>query len=596
MNYSDKLALIREYKKQGGNGSYLSVLQSYAEGGVIEDPPSPYRDFTSEVSDPIKPYTIKPPTEEDYQKEVVRKALRDLRITEPPKTTGQKLKEVKDEFMSVIDVPQKALVYGLTSATRGGEGRYVTPNTVIREDWGNNNSAVNNLMDLTLDPLNLLTAPIRYGMKGEKITRPFIKQLLNTIKTTDNIDDVYNNESNPNNTPFIPNVQTTPVRALGGNLPQYDGKGESQLPIGVSNTPNQVNPWNTKPIILPNTPENTLQSNSQRFNNVVEKQKYWDSLVPKYGEGVDKKQEYLDYYDTSIPKIKATTEKYNFYDYLDDASSSKSRVKLPEELQTIITDFVRKSKAYHNSNSYLKGYYSKNELDTLSNVERDNTLASLSNQLVDNMGKFQSSKLNKFEVNQKPTTWRKILEARKDIKNKELLFASLMNEGGDKYMNDDFPTNISGYNYFGLDTFYDRVDDLSKKGYLPKKFKNRLAPYEQINEKGTNVMSANFQNLDDVVTAKNAVLEYNKDYIKDFARSKSIELSKEAENYFMLAAYNGGEQVAKKMLEEYNKAGILKGNSFLAKESFAKYRQLHKNIVGRLQSAEMLKNELNKSK
>lgn len=40
MNYSDKLALIREYKRQGGNGSYLSVLNSYAEGGVIEDPPN----------------------------------------------------------------------------------------------------------------------------------------------------------------------------------------------------------------------------------------------------------------------------------------------------------------------------------------------------------------------------------------------------------------------------------------------------------------------------------------------------------------------------------------------------------------------------
>ena len=35
MNYSDKLALIREYKNQGGKGSYLSLLQSYAEGGNL---------------------------------------------------------------------------------------------------------------------------------------------------------------------------------------------------------------------------------------------------------------------------------------------------------------------------------------------------------------------------------------------------------------------------------------------------------------------------------------------------------------------------------------------------------------------------------
>ena len=35
LTYSDKLALIREYKNQGGKGSYLSLLSSYAEGGDL---------------------------------------------------------------------------------------------------------------------------------------------------------------------------------------------------------------------------------------------------------------------------------------------------------------------------------------------------------------------------------------------------------------------------------------------------------------------------------------------------------------------------------------------------------------------------------
>lgn len=35
MNYSDKLALIREYKSQGGKGSYLSLLRSYGDGGNL---------------------------------------------------------------------------------------------------------------------------------------------------------------------------------------------------------------------------------------------------------------------------------------------------------------------------------------------------------------------------------------------------------------------------------------------------------------------------------------------------------------------------------------------------------------------------------
>ena len=44
MNYSDKLALIREYKNQGGKGSYLSLLQSYPEGGEL-----PVRPITQEA-------------------------------------------------------------------------------------------------------------------------------------------------------------------------------------------------------------------------------------------------------------------------------------------------------------------------------------------------------------------------------------------------------------------------------------------------------------------------------------------------------------------------------------------------------------------
>ena len=35
LSYSDKLALIREYRNQGGKGSYLSLLQSYPEGGNL---------------------------------------------------------------------------------------------------------------------------------------------------------------------------------------------------------------------------------------------------------------------------------------------------------------------------------------------------------------------------------------------------------------------------------------------------------------------------------------------------------------------------------------------------------------------------------
>ena len=38
---SDKLAFIREYKKQGGQGNYLSAIKQYADGGEITNEGNP---------------------------------------------------------------------------------------------------------------------------------------------------------------------------------------------------------------------------------------------------------------------------------------------------------------------------------------------------------------------------------------------------------------------------------------------------------------------------------------------------------------------------------------------------------------------------
>ena len=36
LSVSDKLAFIREYKKQGGKGNYLSAIKQYEEGGETD--------------------------------------------------------------------------------------------------------------------------------------------------------------------------------------------------------------------------------------------------------------------------------------------------------------------------------------------------------------------------------------------------------------------------------------------------------------------------------------------------------------------------------------------------------------------------------
>lgn len=64
MNYSDKLALIREYKNQGGKGSYLSLLsevKKLPDGGTIQDsnlPPKAYNPWQGALSTPSNVSTV----------------------------------------------------------------------------------------------------------------------------------------------------------------------------------------------------------------------------------------------------------------------------------------------------------------------------------------------------------------------------------------------------------------------------------------------------------------------------------------------------------------------------------------------------------
>lgn len=189
-----------------------------------------------------------------------------------------------------------------------------------------------------------------------------------------------------------------------------------------------------------------------------------------------------------------------------------------------------------------------------------------------------------------------------------LLFASSFQEGMNKaiakpdetekylqekgWFNKDFP--VSGYDFYGLDTFGSRADDFIKKGYLPSDFKNRYTNVEMENDHMKKdpktgkmipdpqvVMSADFKTNEDALMAKAAFLRAESDSVKDYAKKKGIPLDDDSLNYFTLASYNAGFHNAQAMLDEFAKA---KDKKKFLKEGLTSRKGVHKNISPRLQN------------
>lgn len=174
------------------------------------------------------------------------------------------------------------------------------------------------------------------------------------------------------------------------------------------------------------------------------------------------------------------------------------------------------------------------------------------------------------------------------------LFANKKGESdfsGDK----DFPTQGSAN--FGLDHFVSDFPALVKKGYLPASFKDRFKPAPSADQSETQD-SANYKSPDDAIQASAARLKYNYDQVNDLATKKGIQLSQRQKDFFALATYNAGYGNAKKMLEDYQKAGVLKDDSFIDKRPTSgpglketSWKQVHQNVSRRIKMAEALKAE-----
>lgn len=341
----------------------------------------------------------------------------------------------------------------------------------------------------------------------------------------------------------------------------------------------------------------TVFREPRKFKNIVEKQQYWNSLVNKYGSGVKNREGYIDFYDYKLPGIKYEGPINSLYNI------SPSLIKyLNPNLAKLATNYYLMNETLTSPdklNRYVLNRAKQRGITLTTQNQIDAATEAARTELNDAMYKsnqqFNIEPSNQYNVNSRPTTWRNLLENRNDISDKALLFASVMDEGGDRFTDNykeryhpDTVNELSGFSFFGLDTFGQRIDEFINKGYVPKELKDKITFIEWNNEKNEPVTSAYFYSYDDVITAKEAFIKEGRDVVNKEAAKLNINLSKEALDYFTIIAYNYGEAGAKKMMKEYKDAGILDNNKFMQDNSYPSYRQIHNNAKRRLQAKNML--------
>ena len=153
---------------------------------------------------------------------------------------------------------------------------------------------------------------------------------------------------------------------------------------------------------------------------------------------------------------------------------------------------------------------------------------------------------------------------------------------------------VDGFYNYGLDRFGEKgvVENLQKKGYLPKDFNNKYTVYDAINEKKERIKTAAFLSDQDALTAKAAMLRDTQDQLNSYTTKKGYKLTPEQMDFFALAGYNGGVGNMQKMIESYNQKGYLKDNKFLEADfKPASYAPIYTNVQRRLQNRNILKTE-----
>lgn len=149
---------------------------------------------------------------------------------------------------------------------------------------------------------------------------------------------------------------------------------------------------------------------------------------------------------------------------------------------------------------------------------------------------------------------------------------------------EDYP--VEGYNFYGLDTFGSKYEDLVKKGLLSKEFGEKFTTKTVGNEKRQEVTTADFKTNKDAMTAKAAMIKDLVGEVESYASKKGIKLDQRAKDYFVMSAYNGGLGNARKMMNELASSKATP-SEFISK-GMTSLKQIHKNVMPRFDKMEMI--------
>jgi hypothetical protein len=400
--------------------------------------------------------------------------------------------------------------------------------------------------------------------------------------------------------PMMRNWNNDPKYARGGRLPKFDDGGNMN-PWGQQQVPQQDNyvmlPQQEQPQLQLTQKSQPQQSNTRQFNNIMQKQQYWDTMPDKYGEHVKNRQVFMDIYNTPF------NEAVDGFLYQDKFDVDP------------ITD-----SGYHYTSKVISGPFQVSK-STEDNIKRSNELVKvlkenskdfyvrprnplMPTRLITDIQKDTLSRLNKTNINipanedlghRKETqhTWEDMLKNLPPDISKSLFFTSMLEEGlqrqlgnGDSTMR--FPA--SGFYTYGLDRIGDRLDEFIKKGYLDEGIRDRVVSHYNSNEKGERVHSLDFMYFKDVMDSKIAFIRSSKDELDKFIKKENINLSDQAKDFFTVVGYNMGDEGMKKMIQSYKDSGYLDNDRFL-REPPPSYQQPYKHAMRRVQSARMLEGE-----
>jgi len=396
---------------------------------------------------------------------------------------------------------------------------------------------------------------------------------------------------------------------------KYKPGKEGEKPSNKVQWGKSIDPFS--PIINNKTPENPAMKQTspkdehkpaKQFKNIVEKQQYWDSLVPKYGKYVKHRQVYLDAlsqplnilpppYPMGIEthkspvsgKLYSTPKQYN-HNY-----------KLPDNLKEDLNQIEQMSNEIQNSSIKHGGIINKDFIKHITNksVEQEQNkrglVESATWRFLPEVNSAYQEHMND-PANIEKHSWDQLLSHVPTDVSKPLFVASLFEEG---LLSERKPTDtettleypLSGILHLGLDRAGERSEEFIKKGYVKPDILSRASKVDWLNEKMEQVVSMDYYKIQDAIDNKIGFMKNAKSVLDKELSKTNYSISDAAKDFFTVVGYNYGEAGMLNMLRSYKEKGYLDGDKFFT-ETPSSYVQPYTYAMRRIQAAKMLEGEM----